>query len=95
MLRSARCFNLNLLECKSKAPPLHSSFTLVLISTYWNVNPKNESKEQLNRKVLISTYWNVNFSSRAESSISKPVLISTYWNVNFSKYPSGSSGGGF
>ena len=33
---------------------------LVLISTYWNVNPPARAENRPLRSVLISTYWNVN-----------------------------------
>ena len=37
---------------------------MVLISTYWNVNPQLTLSMPLYEVVLISTYWNVNINKK-------------------------------
>ena len=55
---------------------------IVLISTYWNVNPEQLLPHIVKTTVLISTYWNVNTDAKDFAIKIKTVLISTYWNVN-------------
>ncbi len=59
-LLDVACFNLNLLECKCVFDVTNNAFSIVLISTYWNVNVVNAQSVIAPPPVLISTYWNVN-----------------------------------
>ena len=56
--------------------------SLVLISTYWNVNKFAKDEWGRRKPVLISTYWNVNPYAVCVYAADDLVLISTYWNVN-------------
>ncbi len=56
--------------------------TIVLISTYWNVNFIEGTDKLIIGNVLISTYWNVNNQATTSCVSAALVLISTYWNVN-------------
>ena len=56
---------------------------VVLIETYWNVNPfASAGPAHWQLVVLIETYWNVNMKSEPPFSAATLVLIETYWNVN-------------
>ena len=80
-LKSSIGFNLNLLECKCEYVNAYVTELIVLISTYWNVNPR-QVVHDIVKAVLISTYWNVNHIRKIEDWANQQVLISTYWNVN-------------
>ena len=76
------CFNLNLLECKSRQCDNTSSSSQVLISTYWNVNPQT-----VRRVEIPKSSFNLNLLECKSCNVlltysCLTVLISTYWNVN-------------
>ena len=61
---------------------------LVLIDTWWNVNPYTSNENAIGWSVLIDTWWNVNSAMNTLFTRIQIVLIDTWWNVNIHNYDS-------
>ena len=71
-----------MVECEFEIISYITRSVIVLIDTWWNVNPRNLIVFTNSEKVLIDTWWNVNILPDFVSSKESVVLIDTWWKVN-------------
>ena len=77
-----------MVECEYHQRYLVGLVTMVLIDTWWNVNPVYRSRMEFGGYVLIDTWWNVNSSFLTPFPSDLFVLIDTWWNVNdYQRFP--------
>ena len=63
--------NRNILECKFNISGNTSFTKSEIIETYWNVNMRDKTDEEILAEEIIETYWNVNLAPKTMNRIAR------------------------